>query len=162
MKIHPLKKLTIVLMFIPLSIIFVCTFLINDLSIKSVKTQLMHFYNSEFSNCKIVEIVRRHYPGSSLYSYYDLFSVDCVSGLFPILEKHGGETSLNKNQIVNKIKDSYEMTVNENGKLKVVTMRSAKEEIGPGIFVRFAVIFIFISYFIIQFFIPDHYYDLRK
>jgi hypothetical protein len=159
---HPFKKQILIFLFILLSGLFVVTFLDDDFTHNSIKSELLHFYNSEFSNCKIKEIGEKHYPGYKSNSSYSLFTVDCAPGYFPILLKNGSEAIFKKDQIITKVKDSYDLKIQENGNAVNLTMISAKEEVAFAPLARFILIFIFLLYSIIQYFIPDQYYDLKK
>jgi hypothetical protein len=141
---------------------FILTFYLNVFTFKTTKTELQNLYNTEFNDCKILEIIKKQYPSAG---YYALFSVDCTSGYFPILLENmtsENESYFDKGIIISKGKDTYRLTLKSEENTFEVISRHPDNEIGLGPVTRVLILLIVVFVIIIQFFIPDHYYKFNK
>lgn len=136
-------------------------FFYSDDYLKPTRDELTIFYETSFNNDTIIEVVRRKYSGRG---NYNVFKVDSKEIYFPILL----ETSNSKiydlfkeNGIVNKDKNSVELTLKVDKENFKINIRHPSDEDDRMIGLIMPIAF-FGLFFIIQLFIPNSVYIKRR
>jgi|WetSurMetagenome_2_1015567.scaffolds.fasta_scaffold00598_1 hypothetical protein len=162
MRLHKFKIVIILFLIVGGTIMTLLTFQLDVFTFNSTKAELKRLYETEFDSCKIINTVEKEYPSAG---YYNLFQVDCSSKTFPVLLENmtaENESIFKKDIIITKAKNDYHMTLKNGDQIILVSARHIENEGGLGFLSRLMIISIVILGTLVQFFIPDHYYNLKK
>jgi hypothetical protein len=156
------KKFIIIYLLSLGSVIIVSTFYLDIFTFNSTKNELKLLYETEFDNCRIVNVIEDKYPSAG---YYKKFKVDCNAEYFPVLLENMNlekESYFKEGSSVSKDGKDYNLIIRDDQNLFNVSARLIEHETGLGPIARIMIISLMLIVPIVLYFIPDYYFKIKN
>jgi len=156
------KKFIIIYLLSLGSVIIVSTFYLDIFTFNSTKNELKLLYETEFENCKIVNVIEDKYPSAG---YYKKFKVDCNAEYFPVLLENMNlekESYFKEGSSISKAGKDYNLIITDDQNVFKVSARLIEHETGLGPIARIMIISLMIIVHIVLYFIPDYYFKIKN
>jgi hypothetical protein len=156
----PKKLLNMAAIFIVMIIASVSIFTSDML--KPTRLELETFFEDELTNCEIIIVVEREYPGKGTYQ---LFGTNCNSKYYPIIldkvSDYKDYERFEKGMIVNKKANSVNLTLKKSTSELKLKIRHPSNEDERFFSIKIMLIF-FGTIFVIMFFIPNSFWERKE